>query len=92
MRSFTLASVAPAISERSSPLEELDCRWIWALDLRRVKVQKGEVRDLKLSRLGWLTTGPSRSTFPPLFENSRDSLPTLLPDSYVPVLLVVDMT
>jgi hypothetical protein len=47
MRSFTLASVAPNVSDRSSPLEELDCRWIWALDLRRVKVHAAEVRDKK---------------------------------------------
>ncbi|KAJ9091815.1 hypothetical protein QFC20_007546 [Naganishia adeliensis] len=61
---FTLASVAPPAADRKSPLEELDCRWIWALDLRHVIVDAGEINvSSAIRKLGRLPSGNASSIF-----------------------------
>ena len=46
---FTLASVAPPATSRM-PMEEIDCRWIWALDVHDVKVDSGNVSVYRSTR------------------------------------------
>ncbi|KAI5454186.1 hypothetical protein NCC49_004251 [Naganishia albida] len=62
--SFTLASVAPTSTDRTAPMEELDCRWIWALDLRRIEVHAGEIDvSSALRKLERLTAGNASPIF-----------------------------
>ncbi|GHJ86402.1 hypothetical protein NliqN6_2804 [Naganishia liquefaciens] len=79
---FTVASVASSAATRDA-MEEIDCRWIWALDIHKVKVESDKV-DCS-SALRKLERIPSTGSM------QFDKIPTInqsiaLPEAFLPVV------